>query len=219
MKCAHCNIEIHSNAKSYYIGRTKYTYHLGIRYEICPSCDKYIIFFEEGEGYNQISGYMSDVKRSYLVFPKKGIKSSAPVEVPQHIADDYNEAGLIIIDSPKASAALSRRCLQNVIHEYFKIKKKNLSEEIDEVMKQVPPYVSIQLDAIRQIGNFSAHPIKSQNTGEIVNVEIGEAEWCLDILESLFDFCYVQPKLANDRMEEFNKKLEECGKPLLKIFS
>jgi hypothetical protein len=33
------------------------------------------------------------------------------------------------------------------------------------------------LDAIRTIGNFAAHPIKSTSSGEIVDVEPGEAEW------------------------------------------
>lgn len=156
------------------------------------------------------------VIKNVLVYPKVGSYDNAPTGVPQHIAEDFNEASLILNDSPKASAALSRRCLQTIIHEHFEIKKKNLSEEIDEVMKQVPPYISKQLDVIRQIGNFSAHPIKSQNTGEIVNVEIGEAEWCLDILQSLFEFCYVQPKIAEEKMAKLNKKLEGCNKPPLK---
>lgn len=156
------------------------------------------------------------VLQDYLAYPKTSAFDKAPEEVPSHIAEDFNEAGLILNDSPKASAALSRRCLQTIIHEHFQIKKKNLSEEIDEVIKQVPPYISQQLDAIRQIGNFSAHPIKSQNTGEIVNVENGEAEWCLTILQTLFDFCYVQPKISEDKLEKLNKKLEECGKPPLK---
>lgn len=33
------------------------------------------------------------------------------------------------------------------------------------------------VDEIRNIGNFSAHPIKSQVTGQIVDVEDEEAEW------------------------------------------
>ena len=87
---------------------------------------------------------------------------------------------------------------------------------VEDAYKLLFMNISKQLDAVRQIGNFSAHPIKSQNTGEIVNVETGEAKWCLDILQSLFEFCYVQPKIAEEKMEELNKKLAECGKPLLK---
>jgi hypothetical protein len=40
-----------------------------------------------------------------------------PSEVPPEFANDYKEACLIIANSPKASAALSRRCLQNILRE------------------------------------------------------------------------------------------------------
>lgn len=210
MKCPHCKNSIH--IEFYYVDLScDKEYKWYVKYAKCPACENKIIFLES----STINGIRNLIKE-FLVYPKESYCDKAPIEVPPHIAEDFNEAGLILNDSPKASAALSRRCLQTVIHEYFKVKKKNLSEEIDEVIKHVPIYISKQLDAIRQIGNFSAHPIKSQNTGEIVNVETGEAEWCLEILKSLFDFCYVQPKIAEEKMEELNKKLSECGKPLLK---
>jgi hypothetical protein len=66
---------------------------------------------------------------------------------------------------------------------------------------------------VRQIGNFAAHPIKSTSTGEIVDVEEGEAEWNLDVLESLFDFYFVQPAIAAKRKADLNKKLKDAGKP------
>ena len=66
----------------------------------------------------------------------------------------------------------------------------DLAKAIREVVNNpaIPSDVSASLDAIRNIGNFSAHANKSVNTGEIVAVEPGEAEWCLDTLEILFDF-------------------------------
>jgi hypothetical protein len=33
------------------------------------------------------------------------------------------------------------------------------------------------IDAVRNIGNFAAHPQKSTATGEILEVEFGESEW------------------------------------------
>jgi hypothetical protein len=69
------------------------------------------------------------------------------------------------------------------------------------------------VDAVRNIGNFAAHPMKSQKSGEILPVEPGEAEWNLDVLESLFDFFFVQPTLIRGKREALNKKLAEAGKP------
>ena len=76
--------------------------------------------------------------------------------------------------------------------------------------------MSSAIDAVRNIGNFAAHPIKDTNTGEIVEVEPGEAEWLLDVLEGLFDFYFVQPAELRRKREALNEKLEAAGKPPMK---
>jgi hypothetical protein len=78
----------------------------------------------------------------------------------------------------------------------------------------VPSYLSDDIDAVRNIGNFAAHPIKSTRFGEIVPVEPGEAEWNLDVLAGLFDFFFVQPEKKKRRRDALNKKLKDAGKPL-----
>jgi hypothetical protein len=72
------------------------------------------------------------------------------------------------------------------------------------------------LDAIRNIGNFAAHPLKYKHTGVIVDVEPGEAEWNLDVLEALFDSYFVQPEISKRKREALNDKLKLIGKPELK---
>ncbi len=66
---------------------------------------------------------------------------------------------------------------------------------------------------MRNIGNFAAHPTKSDSSGEIVDVEPGEADWLLETLEGLFDFYFVQPKLLEAKRAALNQKLEDAGKP------
>ncbi len=121
-------------------------------------------------------------------------------------------------DSPKASAALSRRCLQHILRDEAGVKKQDLFREIQEVLDsgKLPSHISGGLDAVRNIGNFAAHPIKSQSSGEIVDVEPGEAEWNLDVLESLFDFYFVAPARSAARKAALNKKLADAGKPPVK---
>ena len=63
---------------------------------------------------------------------------------------------------------------------------------------------------------FAAHPIKSAHTGEVIEVEPGEAEWLLETLEGFFDFYFVQPAKLEKKRDALNKKLEEAGKPQLK---
>lgn len=139
--------------------------------------------------------------------------------IPQEVVDpyrqDFSEACKVLADSPKASAALSRRCLQAILRDKAGTKAKDLNDQIDEVISgaKVPGHIAEGLHAVRNIGNFAAHTMKSTTTGVILDVEPGEAEWNLDVLESLFDFYFVQPALAAKRKVELNKKLKEAGKP------
>ena len=124
----------------------------------------------------------------------------------------------MLADSEKASAALSRRCLQTLLRGQAGVKPTNLDNEIQQVLdfKQLPSHLSDSIDAVRVVGNFAAHPIKSQSTGSIIEVEQGEAEWLLDVLEALFDFYFVQPAQIAAKRLALNSKLKEAGKPLLK---
>jgi hypothetical protein len=49
--------------------------------------------------------------------------------------------------------------------------------------------------------------VKSKSSGDIVDVEEGEAEWLLNALEELFDYCYVAPPQATARRAALNQKL------------
>ena len=152
------------------------------------------------------------------IWPFLNDRSPCPFEVPSHIAEDYQEACLVLKISPKASAALSRRCLQNLLRDAAKVKPSDLSKEIQEVIDngKMPSQLIDSIDAIRNIGNFAAHPMKSKSTGEVFDVEPKEAEWNLEVLESLFDFYYVQPTKVAKKREALNAKLSEAGKPPMK---
>jgi hypothetical protein len=98
------------------------------------------------------------------------------------------------------------------------VKPQDLSKEIDDVLasKQLPTYIAEDIDAIRHVGNFAAHPMKSTNTGEIVDVEPGEADWLLNVLEELFDHYFVGPAQAKKKRDALNAKLADLRKPPLK---
>lgn len=157
-------------------------------------------------------------KAIYLARPRAAIRPIPPSEVPVTFSQDYIEAASVLADSPKASAALSRRCLQHVIHDKAGIKRRDLATEIQELIDSnaLPSWLSESIDAVRTIGNFAAHPIKSTSSGEIVSVEPGEAEWTLDVLDGLFDFYFVQPEILRRKREALTSKLADAGKPGLK---
>lgn len=162
---------------------------------------------------------MWKVNRSITVYPKGGAsRKPAPPDVPKQLAEAYNDACRVLPESAMASAALSRRCLQIILRDHAKVTASNLSSEIDEVLasKQLPTYIANDVDAIRHYGNFAAHPIKSTNSLEIMDVEPGEAEWSLDVLLQLFDHYFVGPAEAQKKRDALNAKLAEAKKPPLK---
>lgn len=85
-----------------------------------------------------------------------------------------------------------------------------------DVSKALPPSLRENIDAIRNFGNFSAHPITDQTTLQVVDVEEGEAEWCLQMLLDLFDHFYVAPARAAAKRAALGIKLAAAGKPPMK---
>lgn len=189
-------------------------YNWSVEYETCPNCLKYIISLKQ----LIIVQHAWKEKNKLLVYPKGISRAPLSTVVPEIFAKDYKEACLVLADSPKASAALSRRCLQNLLRDVQKVKPQDLSREIQEILDKriLPSHLAEPIDAIRQIGNFAAHPNKSLGTGEIVDVEPGEAEWMLNVLEGLFDFYFVQPDIMQKKKDALNKKLADAGKPSMK---
>jgi hypothetical protein len=186
----------------------------------CPACGKLITVKQEGlvsEGDPGDNGFSAKSVTKIIDPPEPARLVSAP-EIPEKLRSVFNEAAAVLALSPKASAALSRRLLQQVLRDTFHLKHQDLSKEIEEFINRpgVPTELRDAIDAIRNIGNFAAHPNKDKNTGDICDVESGEAEWCLDVLESLFDYGYIQPARMATKKAQLNAKLLAAGKPPIK---
>jgi len=213
MQCGHCSADYHPSTSTQILGVDGSNQLWQVQCELCPRCRKFNIRLVSG---SQTSpGSIMHPLYSRTVYPKQGTsRKPAPTVVPPPLQEDYNEACLVLADSPKASAALSRRCLQSILREHAKVKPQNLNKEIDEVIasNQLLSHLANDLHAIRAIGNFAAHPTKDTSTGEIVPVEPGEAEWLLDLLEGLFDFYFVAPAETQKRRDALNEKLKAAGR-------
>lgn len=127
----------------------------------------------------------------------QGVAKPQPDYVPEAIRDDYYEACLIRDLSPKASATLTRRCLQGMIRDFSGISKNRL---IDEIMalreavedgtadRSITPETVDAIDHVRGVGNIGAHMEKEIDL--IVPVDPGEAQALIDLVEMLFDEWY-----------------------------
>ncbi len=227
MKCPHCEVEIHYNPDGKLIGEDPQKKWI-VFSSNCPSCKNVIIYLIGLDGrkffgdirsisYNSALAQKAD-QELVLAYPKYRNHPIPPNEVPKDYADDYIEASKVLAISPKSSAALSRRCLQKLIRNQFGFVKRTLADEVEELLasQKLPVYLSKAVDAIRNFGNFAAHPIPDQSTGEILDVESGEAEWCLEILGDLLNECFVKPAKIQNKIDAANFKLKNAGKPIMK---
>lgn len=220
MKCPHCGIAIHNDCYKEYLrnsasanasgisSKTGAKYYIRYTVQECPECHELIISLNVVT-FEYLGGplYNEKIEEEFLVWPKNAFRFVSK-NVPEEYAKDYREATSVLNISPAASAALSRRCLQNIIHNHAKIDKGNLKREIDELInsKVLPSYISEALHTLREFGNFGAHPIKDAQTGSIIEVEQGEAEWMLDILDFMFDLYFEQPAKLKARQASLNLK-------------
>ena len=228
MKCPHCRTEFHIKgltAINFYVhtDNCAHFFHIGtdidgfwwITKAVCPSCGKFILHLVRSDGNAMTHGpngeeYGPDsFENSVLIRPKSSSRHPVPAEVLPEFATEYLQACLVLADSPSASAALSRRSLQHILREKAGVKRRTLYEEIETVVNSgnLPSDIAQNLDHVRKIGNLATHPTMNEVTGEIVPVEQGEAEWCLEVIESLFDFYFVRPADSQRRRREFDNRM------------
>jgi uncharacterized protein DUF4145 len=212
MKCRHCLVEFHDTWNLLQPPLSDADGWFCVVHTTCPACKRLQVAYTRVQ-----PGNLSTGLRIFL-YPQSVSREPVNPLVPSKFAADYVEACNVLDISPKASAALSRRIMQHVLRECTKVVAPNLDQEIQKVLdgNMVPSHIADSLDAVRTVGNFAAHPIKGTSSGEIVDVEPGEAEWNLDTVEALFDFFFVQPAKTAAKRAALNQKLKDAGKPQLK---
>ena len=145
----------------------------------CPECDE-VSFLAVGK--ENFEG------KIFFLYPSSRAKQF-PDYIPSFIKQDYEEAYSIADLSPKASATLSRRCLQAMIRDFWGISKKTLYDEVEAIKTKVSLSQWNAIDAIRSIGNIGAHMTKDVNA--IVDIEPNEAIQLLKLIELLIDKWYI----------------------------
>ena len=158
------------------------------------------------------SGYRGDrweniePVREFKLLPTSFAKPQ-PDFIPKPLTEAYNEACAIRDLSPKASATLTRRCLQGMIRDFCGIRKNRLIDEINQLRVDVeqghaPPGVHPDaveaIDHVRGIGNIGAHMEADINV--IVDVDPDEAQTLIELVELLFVEWYVAKNGRESRL-------------------
>lgn len=146
----------------------------------CPSCGEYTI---------SIQGMGDMVQDVDVKVKPQSTAIQFPDYIPKAIRQDYEEACSIVDLSPKASATLSRRCLQGMIRDFFEIEETNLAKAIQALEGKIPAPQWRVIDGVRRIGNIGAHMEKDINL--IVDIEPNEAQKLIKLIEHLLEPWYI----------------------------
>lgn len=170
-----------------------------------PGCREYTIdvglfktetAYSGGSPYRKLSGPSLE---HWALRPRSSAKP-LPAYIPKPIQDDYLEACLIANDSPKASATLSRRCLQGMIRDFWGVEGKTLAQEVSAIQDKIDPTTWEAVDAVRRVGNIGAHMEKDINL--IVEVDADEAGLLIGLIEFLLKDWYVGRHERQEHMKQ-----------------
>jgi hypothetical protein len=127
-----------------------------------------------------------------------------PKDVPAAIRDDYDEACRTEATSPKASAALVRRCLGELLRDFYGANGAALAPEIERVASGLPAGA-----AAETLRAFAAMPnvrgMSGRDSSILTDVRDGDASRMIDLLELLIDETYVTRRRATDAFERLRK--------------
>lgn len=214
--CPYCNRDATISASNFSSDRHRFNHQnkdgdLGLHTLVvtCPNpkCKEYVVTANLTKlSYKAGEWHRGAHLLSWKLRPQSQAKPY-PDYVPEVIQADYEEACLIKDLSPKASATLSRRCLQGMIRDFWKIRKKRLIDEINALQPKIDPLTWKAVDAVRKVGNIGAHMEKDINI--IIDVDPGEADMLIGLIELLIKDWYVT---RHEREQQLSEIVEMSAK-------
>jgi hypothetical protein len=218
--CPYCNRDttitvLNYNTNIHYFNNGNKDGALGLETSVivCPNdkCREYTIqaFLKKAISTRHGTTLSSEQIMQWNIKPNSFAKEH-PNYVPKVIVSDYKEACLIKDLSPKASATLSRRCLQGIIRDYWKVKAGKLVDEIEQISEKIDPLTWEAIDSVRKVGNIGAHMEKDIDL--IVDVEPNEAELLIGLIETLINDWYIEREERKSRLRQIKEMAEQKDK-------
>jgi hypothetical protein len=194
MQCSHCHTEISVTPHVFALGEDKDgTWQVAS--SRCPVCQRLLVSICTQDGC------------TYPAWPTTSFRPRLGDDVPAEFADEYLAASQILAYSPEASAAVSRRLLHRFLAAYAGAGVGGLAQQIDKTARstELPPYLKDALRTLSRVAKLDSDSEKSKRPESLATVEPAEAEWLLDVLQSLFELYFVQPA----RLQRQQNALEE----------
>ncbi|EKL1317657.1 DUF4145 domain-containing protein [Campylobacter lari] len=203
--CPHCGVYSSINWNSFYnySGTIKEVEEYSFFDSTCLHCKRSIIW------------YLKD-KNPKIFFPRE-VAIPPEENMPENVKEIYEEAFLVLSNSPRAACALLRLALQELmkylkenVQIYNGLKNRNINEDIEEIInignfyQEQKEMFEEAMNSIRLIGNKASHPseLDINDNSEIANT-------LFEMINFIVGEIITKPK---EREERLNKLKSSIGK-------
>lgn len=198
MECPHCQSEITATPHVFALGMDQDgTWQISTLR--CTACDRIIANVCNADG------------RIFPAWPQSTMRPRLSEDVPAEYADDYHAACQVCVHSRESACALSRRLLYRLLQTEANAGNDGLADQIRRAVvgQSVPDYLKEGLRTYSRLARLDSYPEKSTHPEGLAPVEPGEAEWLLDVLQSMLELYFVLPA----RLQRKQTSLEEMIAP------
>ena len=136
------------------------------------------------------------------------------LKVPEAMRKDFQEAAAILDLSPKMSAVMSRRILDDLLEEYAGRDEHFLGQKLENFAKdsRFPLPVRENAKALNEVAKLGAHTKKNEQE-EIIDVDRDEAAWTLELVERFFEILIVAPARDAKMVKQIEAKRDSIARP------
>lgn len=175
--CPHCGAYAHMKWCSVDFASFRNVHDL--RSATCSRCQKYSLW---ACNIVEVAGYKTSGDKGAIFYPRSLASPAPHHDMPQACAPDYQEARSVFSDSPRASAALLRLCIQKLCKELGQ-PGKNINDDIAALVRGgLPAPIKQALDVVRVTGNNAVHPgeMSEEDTTQLASSLFGLINLVID---------------------------------------
>lgn len=170
------------------------------KYVVCPNpkCRKFSLTASL-HGLSTAGGrtYTGKHLKTWNLVPPSQARSF-PVALPPQVLEDYQEACVAIETSPKTAAALARKCLSEMLRDFWQVQPGRLSDEFRQIKGAADPLTWEAIDSVWKTGMIGA---RMEIDGvQILDTEPGEAKLLIGLIETLIEDWYVAREERRKRL-------------------
>jgi hypothetical protein len=171
------------------------------KFVVCPNpeCRKFSLSASL-HGLKQSGGrsYTGQHLKTWDLVPPSRARSF-PVAIPKNVLENYQEACIMLEPSPKVAAALSRRCLSEMLRDFWQVQPGRLIDEFRQIKGAADPLTWETIESVRNSGMIGAR-FESEGA-EIVDSDPGEAKLLIGLIETLIEDWYVGREERRKRLQ------------------